>query len=113
MGRGDIDYPSWGPVTRSQGPSMPHEISEVPLSAIISNRQEASLLGMARAIWRHRIVIAAVAALFMVLTGFYVAEQKPKYTSEGAIVIASREIMIPRIEAVDTPPGDLAGCSRE
>jgi succinoglycan biosynthesis transport protein ExoP len=108
MDRGDIEHPSWGLATRSHGAPAPYEISEVPLSAIISNRQEASLLGMARAIWRHRIVIVAVAALFMVLTGLYVTQQKPKYTAEGAIVVASRKIMIPGIEAVETPTGDIA-----
>src|SRR5258708_13032582 len=103
MDRGDIEHPSWGLATRSHGSPAPYEISEVPLSAIISNRQEASLLGMARAIWRHRIVIAAVAALFMVLTGLYVAHQKPKYTSEVAIVIASRKITIPVTHPVAAP----------
>ena len=34
-------------------------------------------------LWRHGIVIGSVAALFMMLTGLYVASQKPLYTSEG------------------------------
>lgn len=34
-------------------------------------------------LWRHRIVIGSVAALFMMLTGLYVASRKPLYASEG------------------------------
>ncbi len=73
-----------------------------------TSSQEASLLGLTRAIWRHRAAIAAVAILFMASTGLFVASQKPLYTSDGAVVIASRKVMIPGVEAVSTPTGDIA-----
>jgi polysaccharide biosynthesis transport protein len=85
-----------------------HEVNEIPLAAIVSDSGETSLLGLARAVWRHRSAICAAAIVFMVCTGIYVANQKPLYTSEGAIVIASRKVMIPGVEAVSTPTGDIA-----
>lgn len=84
------------------------DIRDVSWASIVSDRQETSLLGLARAIWRHRAIIAAVALVFMAGTGIYVVHQKPLYTSEGAIVIASRKVMIPGVEAVSTPTGDIA-----
>lgn len=93
---------------RSPGLPAPYGANEVPLAAIVSNAQEASLLGLAAALWRHRGVIAAVAFVSMIGAGLYVAQQKPLYTSEGAIVIASRKVMIPGVEAVSTPTGDIA-----
>ena len=86
-------------------PSQVRDVSPVPF---VVDRQEASLLGLARAIWRHRGVITAVAVVFMIGTGIYIAHQKPLFTSEGAIVIASRKVMIPGVEAVSTPTGDIA-----
>jgi len=109
MANNDFDRPNWGRgLPRVYGEAGSPEITEVPLSAIVSGGQESSLLGLARGLWRHRVVIAVVAALFMVLTGLYVATRQPLYTSEGAIVIASRKVMIPGIEAVSTPTGDIA-----
>jgi polysaccharide biosynthesis transport protein len=84
------------------------EVNELPLAAIVSDSEQTSLLGLARAVWRHRSAICAAAIVFMVCTGLYVANQKPLYTSEGAIVIASRKVMIPGVEAVSTPTGDIA-----
>jgi capsular exopolysaccharide synthesis family protein len=74
----------------------------------VSGGQEASLLRLAQTLWHHRVVIGSAAVLFMLLTGFYGASRKPLYTSDGAIVIASRVIMIPGLEAVSTPTGDMA-----
>src|SRR5215469_16149155 len=109
MGRGDFEHLDAGRgLIRYPGQSVSAEISEVPLSTIVSNGQESTLLGLARAIWRHRVLIGGVGLLFMVLTGFYVARQQPLYGSEGAIVIASRKVMIPGIEAIQTPTGDIA-----
>ncbi|HWB51566.1 MAG TPA: polysaccharide biosynthesis tyrosine autokinase [Stellaceae bacterium] len=109
MGRGDFAHPDAGrDLIGYRDQALSPEIAEVPLSAIMSHGQESTLLGLARAVWRHRVVITAVAVLFMVLTGVYVASQRPLYTSEGAIVIASRKIMIPGIEAMETPTGDIA-----
>ncbi len=87
---------------------VPHENNEAPLAAIVANSQETSLLGLARAIWRHRRAIVIVAFVFMIGAGFYVATRTPLYTAEGAVVIASRKVMIPGVEAVSTPTGDIA-----
>jgi capsular exopolysaccharide synthesis family protein len=87
---------------------VPAKVSEVPLAAVVSNGQETTLLGLARAVWRHRAIIGAVALIFMICTGLYIAHQKPLYESEGAIVIASRKVMIPGVEAMSTPTGDIA-----
>jgi capsular exopolysaccharide synthesis family protein len=109
MGRSDFEEPGSGrKLTRVAGRPVSSEITEVPLSTIVSGGQEASLLGLGRALWRHRVVIGSTVVLFMILTGLYVASRKPLYGSEGAIVIASRKIMIPGLEAVSTPTGDMA-----
>jgi capsular exopolysaccharide synthesis family protein len=109
MGRSDFEHLDAGRgLIRHPGQALSAEITEVPLSTIVSNGQESTLLGLARAIWRHRILIGGMALLFMVLTGVYIARQKPLYGSEGAIVIASRKVMIPGIEAIQTPTGDIA-----
>jgi succinoglycan biosynthesis transport protein ExoP len=110
MGRSDFEEPgSSRRLTRvAAGGPLPYELNDVPLSTIVSAGQEASLLGLGRALWRHRVVIGSAVVLFMMLTGLYVASRKPLYTSEGAIVIASRKIMIPGLEAVSTPTGDMA-----
>jgi polysaccharide biosynthesis transport protein len=109
MGRNDFERPGLGRgLIRAPSEPAPYDMTDVPLSAIVANGQESTLFGLAQALWRHRTVIAGVAVLCMVLTGLYVASQKPLYTSEGAIVIASRKIMIPGIEAVSTPTGDIA-----
>jgi uncharacterized protein involved in exopolysaccharide biosynthesis len=109
MGRSDFEEPGSGrrltPV--AGGPVLP-ELTKVPLSTIVSSTQEASLLGLGRVLWRHRVIIGSAVVLFMLLTGFYVASRKPLYTSDGAIVIASRIMMIPGLEAVSTPTGDMA-----
>jgi succinoglycan biosynthesis transport protein ExoP len=109
MGHADFGHlsPDRAVAASSRMP-VPHEINEAPPAAIVSNGQETSLLGLARAVWRHRRAIVAVALVFMVGTGFYVATRTPLYTAEGAVVIASRKIMIPGVEAVSTPTGDIA-----
>ena len=78
------------------------------MATIVSDGQTTSLLGLARAIWRHRGAICATALVFMIATAIYVTQQKPLYTSEGALVVASRKIMIPGVEAISTPTGDIA-----
>lgn len=107
MGQSDFRYfePDRG---GASGLPAPRPLGDLTLVPIIADRQEASLLGLVRAIWRHRGVITAVALIFMILTGIYVAHQKPLYTAEGAIVVASRKVMIPGVEAVSTPTGDIA-----
>ena len=109
MGHADFGHlsPDRAVAASSRMP-VPHEINEAPPAAIVSNGQETSLLGLARAVWRHRRAIVAVALVFMVGTGFYVATRTSLYTAEGAVVIASRKIMIPGVEAVSTPTGDIA-----
>ena len=108
MGRDSEEPGSSRGLTRVAGGPVPFEIAEVPLSTIVSAGQEASLLGLGRAFWRHRVVIGSAVVLFMMLAGLYVASRKPLYTSDGTIVIASRNIMIPGLEAVSTPTGDMA-----
>jgi polysaccharide biosynthesis transport protein len=110
MSSSDFGRPGWGrgPPSAPGKPPIPYEITEVPLAAIASGGQESSLFGLAQGLWRHRIVIVTVAMLFMVLTGVYVATRKPMYTSEGALVIGVQKLMIPGVEALSTPTGDIA-----
>jgi succinoglycan biosynthesis transport protein ExoP len=109
MGQFDFDHSRSDRGTQgSSGLPIPYEIGEVLRVATVANGNEATLAGLTRALWRHRIIITAAALTFMVCTGVYVARQKPVYTSEGAIVVASRIVMIPGIEAVSTPTGDIA-----
>ncbi len=90
-------------------PSEPrYQLDEVPLASVVSPNREASLLGFFRAVWQHRKLICADAVVFMAAAGFYVSQQKPMYTADGAVVIASRKVMIPGVEAVSTPTGDMA-----
>src|SRR5579884_3246868 len=68
-------------------PSEPrYQLDEVPLASVVSPNREASLLGFFRAVWQHRKLICAAAA----------------------VVMASRKVMIPGVEAVSTPTGDMA-----
>jgi len=93
------------------GEPSPYQITEVPLSSIVSGvsgGQESSLLGVVQGLWRHRVVIGTVAIVFIVLTGVFVATRKPLYTSEGAIVVGVQKLMIPGVEALSTPTGDIA-----
>ena len=109
MANSDFGRPSWGHGPLSvPGQPVHNEITEVPLAAILSGGQESSLMGLAQGLWRHRIVIVTAAVLFMVLTGLYVATRKPMYTSEGALVIGAQQLMIPGVEALSTPTGDIA-----
>ena len=109
MGRADFEGPGWGRgLTRAASRAVPYEITEAPRSTIVSGGRGPGLPGLVQGFWRHRIVIGSVAGLFMMLAGLYVASRKPLYTSEGAIVIASRTVMIPGLEAVSTPTGDIA-----
>jgi polysaccharide biosynthesis transport protein len=105
MVSGDFQRSGWA---RGSGEFVPNEITEVPLSTIVSGGQESSLLGLAHGLWRHRIIIVTIAMLFMVLTGLYVATRKPMYTSEGALVIGVQKLAIPGVEALSTPTGDVA-----
>jgi polysaccharide biosynthesis transport protein len=107
MGQQDFRNTGGALIGASGQPLVP-DIRDVSWASVISDRQETSLLALARAIWRHRGVISLAALVFMVCTGVYVANQKPLYTAEGAIVVASRKIMIPGVEAISTPTGDIA-----
>lgn len=91
---------------RSPGP--PHQIDEVPFAATVTSAHDASLTGLTRAMWRHRKVILLAMIVFAMGTGLYISRQKPMYPSQGAVVIASRKVMIPGLEAVSTPTGDIA-----
>src|SRR5581483_9928300 len=75
-------------------PSEPrYQLDEVPFASVVSPNREASLLGFFRAVWQHRKLICAAAVVFMAAAGFYVSQQKPMYTADGAVVIASRNVL--------------------
>jgi succinoglycan biosynthesis transport protein ExoP len=86
----------------------PRQIDEVPFAATVTSVQDASLTDLARAIWRHRRAILLAMVLFTLGTGLYISRQGPMYAAQGAVVIASRKVMIPGLEAVSTPTGDIA-----
>ncbi len=109
MDHGDIEPTNpYGGAGTLRNLRPPNQIDEVPFAATVTNVQDASLTGLARAIWRHRKAILLAMVVFSSTTGLYVSQQKPMYASQGAVVIASRKVMIPGLEAVSTPTGDIA-----
>jgi succinoglycan biosynthesis transport protein ExoP len=98
---------AYGGVGTLRNLAPPRQIDEVPFAATTSI-QNTSLTDLARAIWRHRRAIMLAMVVFASGTVLYISQQKPMYASQGAVVIASRKVMIPGLEAVSTPTGDIA-----
>lgn len=87
------------------------EIAEpvpIPLSPAAVVSPGSSVFDIAASIWRRRWLIALIVLSLMCGT-FVIAELLPrKYSAEGAIVIASRKYMIPELESISTPTGDIS-----
>lgn len=91
-----------GPSSRELAESIP-----IPLSPAAVASQGASVFDVFASIWRRRGLIALI-VVPVLLASFLAAELLPRrYTAEGAIVIASRKYMIPELESVSTPTGDI------
>src|SRR5579885_3020517 len=74
-----------------------------------SQRRALTIVGIASLLWRRRWFIALVTLLVMGVTILIAKQVTPTYTADGAIVVASRKISIPEVEApLVTPTGDAA-----
>jgi capsular exopolysaccharide synthesis family protein len=93
---------------RPPPPEPAQLIDAVPLSAAALTSEGASFATLLSALWRHRAVIAAVMILFMAVAAVIASQQIPRFAADGAIVIASRKLMVPGLEALSTPTGDVA-----
>jgi capsular exopolysaccharide synthesis family protein len=84
---------------------------EAPLEAApppILVPQGVTLAELFGTIWRRRWIIVAI-VLPLTVAGFVVAKLLPAdYTAEGALIIASRKFMIPELQTISTPTGDVA-----
>ncbi|HKX07349.1 MAG TPA: polysaccharide biosynthesis tyrosine autokinase [Stellaceae bacterium] len=83
------------------------ESMPIPLSRTAVASQGVSAFDIFASIWRRRRLIALIVVPILLAT-FVGAELLPRrYTAEGAIVIASRKYMIPELESISTPTGDI------
>jgi len=83
------------------------EPTPIPLSPAAVVSQGTSVVDVFASIWRRRGLITLI-VLPVMIAAFVVAELLPRsYTSQGQIVIASRKYMIPELESVSTPTGDI------
>ena len=93
----------------TRGPSST-EIAEpvpIPLSPAAIASHSTTVFDVFASIWRRRGLIALI-VLPLMATAFIAAEFMPRqYNAQGAIVIASRKYMIPELESVSTPTGDI------
>jgi len=80
----------------------------IPLSPAAVASQSPGVFDVFASIWRRRWLVTLVVLPVMSAT-FVVGELMPRrYNAEGAIVIASRKYMIPELESVSTPTGDIS-----
>jgi polysaccharide biosynthesis transport protein len=95
-------------ITRGPASTELAQSVAIPLSTATVVSQGASVFDVFASIWRRRWLIAMVAVPMMVAT-FVIAKLMPQsYNAEGAIVIASRKYMIPELESISTPTGDIS-----
>jgi len=100
----DVDH--WR-VTRGPRSTEIAEPVPIPLSPAAVVSHGATVFDVFASIWRHRGLIALM-VLPLMAVAFVAAEFMPRqYTAQGAIVIASRKYMIPELESVSTPTGDI------
>ena len=67
-----------------------------------------SVIGLGARIWRRRWEILATMLLAMAATVMIARQLTPKYTADGAVVVATRKWSIPELETLVTPVGDSA-----
>ena len=95
-------------ITRGPASTELAEPVPIPLSPAAVVSQSATVFDIFASIWRRRWLITLLVLPLMCAT-FVVAELMPRrYTAQGAIVIASRKYMIPELESISTPTGDIS-----
>ncbi|HEV2673903.1 MAG TPA: polysaccharide biosynthesis tyrosine autokinase [Aliidongia sp.] len=67
-----------------------------------------SILGMGALLWRRRWIICATVLAAMVLAVLIGKQLTPRFTADGAVVVATRKMSIPELETLITPTGDQA-----
>lgn len=95
----------------SRGPLPPDVIEARPVAVPLMPApppRAVTLSDLMRTLWRRRKLIAAIVLPLMIVTLVIVKQIAPTYTAEGAMVIASRKFMIPELETVTMPTGDMA-----
>ena len=70
--------------------------------------ETTTILGMGALLWRRRWLLCATVLTAMVLAVLIGKQLTPRYTSDGAVVIATRKMSIPELETLITPTGDQA-----
>lgn len=94
----------------ARGPLPPDVIEARPITLPLMTppSRTVTLSDLVRTLWRRRKLIAAIVLPLMILALVIVKQIAPTYTAEGAMVIASRKFMIPELESVTMPTGDVA-----
>ena len=94
----------------NRGPLPPDiiEARPVTLPLMAPAPRAVTLTDLVRTLWRRRKLIAAIVLPLMIATLVIVKQLSPSFTAEGAMVIASRKFMIPELESVTMPTGDVA-----
>lgn len=94
-------------ITRGQPSTELVEPVTIPLAPTSAASQGSGVSSVFTPIWHRRGLIAAI-ILPLMIAAFVAAELMPRsYDASGAIVIASRKYMIPELESVSTPVGDI------
>lgn len=94
-------------ITRGQPSTEVVEPVTIPLAPTSVVSQGSGVSSVFGPIWHRRGLIAAI-VLPLMIGAFVVAELMPRsYEASGEIVIASRKYMIPELESVTTPVGDI------
>jgi len=70
--------------------------------------RSVTLSDLVRTLWRRRKLILAIVLPLMIAALVIVKQVPPTYTAEGAMVIAARKFMIPELQSVTMPTGDVA-----
>ncbi|MEA2757125.1 MAG: polysaccharide biosynthesis transport protein [Aliidongia sp.] len=86
--------------------STDHRMPEIePMSQEPST---LSIVGLSARLWRRRWMIVATMLVAVAATVLIARQLTPKYTADGAVVIANRKLSIPELETLVTPTGDSA-----
>jgi polysaccharide biosynthesis transport protein len=89
-------------------PSAPVEHRMPEIEPMHPEPSALSVLGLSARLWRRRWAILASMLVCMALTVVVARQLTPKYTADGAVVIATRKMSIPELETLVTPTGDSA-----
>ncbi len=94
-------------ITRGSASRELAEPIPIPLSPAAVASPGGSVVDVFAALWRRRGLIALIVLAGMLVTFVAVETVPRRYTAQGAIVIASRKYMIPELESISTPTGDI------